>query len=167
METAIEKLLKDSKKFNENVLGGCSTLALAHITNPYFVSPSILHYTDILKWSSRDAALLVSGAKFAEHFGSIFHPLVGEYDLIGKHPNAEKTIRHVDQYMACMQELKETLSPELELIETRVIAPAKELQTVMKAIHKSITKREHKVRCLTSRRVRLIGWADNRLRSAQ
>ena len=44
-----------------------------------------------------------------------------------------------------MQELKETLSPELELIETRVIAPAKEMQTVMKAIRKTMTKRDHKV----------------------
>ena len=96
--------------------------------------------------SARNAALLVSGAKFAEHFGNIFRPVVGEYDLIGRHPKEEKTIRHVDQYTTCMQELKETLSPELELIETRVIAPAKELQTVMKAIRKTLTKREHKVR---------------------
>jgi amphiphysin len=108
-----------------------------------FINKYIKH---ILKWSSWNAALLASGAKFAEHFGNIFQPLVGEYDLIGKHPNADKTIRHVDKYTACMQELKETLSPELELIETRVIAPAKELQTVMKAIRKNITKRDHKVR---------------------
>lgn len=71
--------------------------------------------------------------------------MVGEYDLIGKHPDAEKTIRNVDQYATCMQELKETLSPELELIQTRVIAPAEEMQTVMKAIRKTMTKRDHKV----------------------
>lgn len=124
-------------------------LSLAESLDPHFVS-SILSNTGMLKWSARNAALLVSGAKFAEHFGSIFHPVVGDYDLIGKHPNAEKTILHVDQYMTCMQELKETLSPELELIATRVIAPAKELQTVMKAIRKTITKRDHKVRCLAS-----------------
>ena len=98
----------------------------------------------------------MSGAKFAEHFGNIFHPVVGDYDLIGKHPNAEKTIRHVDQYTACMQELKDTLSPELELIETRVIAPAKELQVVMKAIRKSLTKRDHKVRYLARTKSGLI-----------
>ena len=123
--------------------------------------------TDILKWGAWNAALLVSGAKFAEHFGNIFHPVVGDYDLIGKHPNAEKTIRHVDQYTTCMQELKETLSPELELIETRVIAPAKELQTVMKALRKTLTKRDHKVRSSARTRTRLIGWAVGRLRSAQ
>lgn len=105
-----------------------------------------LPITDLLIWGARNAALLVSGAKFAQHFGNLFRPLVGEYDLIGKHPEAEKTIRNVDQYTTCMQELKDTLSPELELIETRVIAPAKELRTVMKAVRKTITKRDHKVR---------------------
>ena len=44
-----------------------------------------------------------------------------------------------------MQELKDTLSPELELISSRIIAPAKEFQGVMKTIRKNITKREHKV----------------------
>lgn len=144
METAIEKLIKDSKKFNENVLGGVFYFLLA-IEFPFRLLIT-LPITDILIRNSWNAALLVSGAKFGEHFGLIFHPVVGEYDLIGRHPNEEKTIRHVDQYTTCMQELKETLSPELELIETRVIAPAKELQTVMKAIRKTITKRDHKVR---------------------
>jgi len=44
-----------------------------------------------------------------------------------------------------MQELKDTLGPELELISSRIIAPAKEFQGIMKTIRKNITKREHKV----------------------
>lgn len=91
--------------------------------------------------------LLESGAKFAEIFGGIFHPLAGEYDLLGKHPEAEKTTRNVDGYSTAMQELRDTLNPELELIATRIIAPAKEFQTSMKTIRKNITKRDHKV-CL-------------------
>ena len=43
------------------------------------------------------------------------------------------------------EELKVSVAPELELIESRIVAPAKELQVVMKQIRKTITKRDHKV----------------------
>ena len=42
-------------------------------------------------------------------------------------------------------ELKETIRPELELIESRVLAPAKELQEYTKKVRKAITKRDHKL----------------------
>lgn len=38
-----------------------------------------------------------------------------------------------------------TLSPELELIESRVVTPSKELKDVCKRIRKTIVKREHKL----------------------
>ncbi|KAI0932846.1 hypothetical protein AcW1_000150 [Taiwanofungus camphoratus] len=44
-----------------------------------------------------------------------------------------------------MEELKTAIVPELELIESRVVDPIKELQGVLKTIRKSITKREHKL----------------------
>jgi amphiphysin len=44
-----------------------------------------------------------------------------------------------------MEELREALSPELELIESRIAGPAKELQAILKQIRKNMTKREHKV----------------------
>jgi len=43
-----------------------------------------------------------------------------------------------------MEELRATLAPELELIESRVIGPVKELQGIMKLVRKNITKRDHK-----------------------
>lgn len=79
----------------------------------------------------------------------LFHPLGGEYDLLGKHPEAEKTSRNVDAYTACMQELRDTLAPELDLIATRIVEPVKEFQSVVKGIRKNITKRDHKV-CIRS-----------------
>ena len=45
-----------------------------------------------------------------------------------------------------MEELRSTIGPELELIESRISGPTKEFQAVLKLIRKSITKREHKVR---------------------
>ena len=75
---------------------------------------------------------------------AIFSPISGEYDLIGKHPNASHTIRSVTKYQAAMEELKLLISPELELIESRIAAPIKEFQTIVKTIRKTITKRDHK-----------------------
>ena len=83
---------------------------------------------------------------FASHFAVIFQPIAGEFDLIGKHPDNGHTIRNVTKYDTAMQELRELIGPELELIDTRIAGPAKELQSVMKLIRKSITKRDHKVR---------------------
>ena len=69
----------------------------------------------------------------------------GEYDLIGKNPEAADTIKNVDLLTAVAEELKGAIAPELELIDSRIVGPVKELQGVMKQIRKSITKRDHKV----------------------
>ncbi|KAJ7629350.1 BAR-domain-containing protein [Mycena rosella] len=90
-------------------------------------------------------SLFTSGAGFATHFSTLFHPISGEYDLIGKNPDAGQTIRSVSKYESAMEELRAAIGPELELIESRVVGPVKELQQVMKLIRKSITKRDHKL----------------------
>ena len=71
--------------------------------------------------------------------------MVGEFDLIGKHPESQDTIRNVDSYQQLFEELRLSISPELELIESRIVVPVKELQGIMKGIRKNITKRDHKV----------------------
>ncbi|KAF9569792.1 BAR-domain-containing protein [Agrocybe pediades] len=110
LETATEKLIKDTKTFIDAV-----------------------------------TTLFMSGAGFAQHFAVIFQPIAGEYDLIGKHPEAAQTIHNVTKYETAMQELRELIGPELELIETRISGPAKEFQSVLKTIRKTITKRDHKL----------------------
>ena len=90
--------------------------------------------------------LFTHGHGFSTHFANVFRPLTGEYDLLGKHPQAEHTMKNVDMYENALEELKNSIVPELELIESRVLGPMKELQTVMKTIRKTITKRDHKVR---------------------
>lgn len=91
-------------------------------------------------------ALFTSGAGFSTHYAVVMQPISGEYDLIGKFPDAGHTIRNVTKYEAAMEEMRVLIAPELELIESRIIGPTKELQTIMKLIRKSITKRDHKVR---------------------
>ncbi|KAJ7922935.1 hypothetical protein B0H13DRAFT_1978588 [Mycena leptocephala] len=89
--------------------------------------------------------LFTAGAGFATHFSTLFHPISGEYDLIGKNPDASQTIRSVSKYETAMEQLRSAIGPELELIESRVVGPTKELQQIMKLIRKSITKRDHKL----------------------
>ena len=87
----------------------------------------------------------MAGDNWSQHFSTLFHPIAGEYDLIGKHPESANTVRNVAEYQNLMAELRAAVSPELELIESRIIAPSRELQALMKVIRKNITKREHKV----------------------
>lgn len=89
--------------------------------------------------------MFASSAGFAAHYSTIFHPIAGEFDLVGKHPDAEHTIKNVSKYEATTEELKDTVMPELELIESRVLAPVIEFQSVLKLIRKTMTKRDHKV----------------------
>ncbi|KAJ7767514.1 hypothetical protein DFH07DRAFT_955043 [Mycena maculata] len=118
LEHAAEKILKDTKAFTDAVNGTLYLCALG---------------------------LFTSGAGFATHYSTIFHPIAGEYDLIGKHPDSAQTVRSVTKYETAMEELRASIGPELELIESRIVGPVKELQQVMKTIRKTITKRDHKL----------------------
>ena len=53
-------------------------------------------------------------------------------------------LRACEEYESVVRELKETLKPELETINTRVIRPATELLEVIKVIQKTSQKRSHK-----------------------
>jgi len=93
------------------------------------------------------ASLLSSSTDFAHGFNTIFSPIGGEssYDFENKFPGAKLTIQHIGEYTEAFDELKETIRPEVELIESRVLAPAKELSEYVKKVRKTITKREHKL----------------------
>lgn len=53
-------------------------------------------------------------------------------------------IRACEEYEAIVQDLKESLAPELEMIDSRVVSPAQQLLEVIKAIRKVGVKRDHK-----------------------
>lgn len=53
-------------------------------------------------------------------------------------------IQAADQYREVVKELKETLKPDLELIEKRIVGPAQELLKVIQSIRKMAVKRDHK-----------------------
>lgn len=53
-------------------------------------------------------------------------------------------IQACEEYEAIVRDLQETLAPELELIESRVVSPANELLDIIKIVRKITVKREHK-----------------------
>ncbi|KAF2643720.1 BAR-domain-containing protein [Massarina eburnea CBS 473.64] len=53
-------------------------------------------------------------------------------------------IQACEEYEGIVRELQETLKPELEMIESRVIKPADELLEIIKAVRKVALKRDHK-----------------------
>ena len=84
--------------------------------------------------------------EFSQAVAEIYKPISGRVsdpDSIIPEGNPEG-IRACEEYESIVRELQETLSPELEMIQQRVITPADELLTVIKAVRKSTLKRQHK-----------------------
>jgi hypothetical protein len=59
-----------------------------------------LLHPDGLLLTSLQTSLFTATASFAMHFSTISHPIAGEYDLLGKHPDAAQTIRNVGRLLA-------------------------------------------------------------------
>lgn len=76
-------------------------------------------------------------------------------------------IQACEEYEAIVKELQETMKPELEMIETRVIRPANELLDIVKVIRKTAVKREHKKLDYDRHRTALKKLQDKKDRSAK
>jgi amphiphysin len=102
----------------------------------------------------------MSGSSFGGSLATLFSPMGAEFNLAQKHPNAEVTVQNIAVYQQAMEELRgmstpnsahdtannsDTLAPELELIESRIVAPCKELSEICKKIRKTCVKRDHKL----------------------
>lgn len=83
---------------------------------------------------------------FSKAIEEIYKPISGRLS----DPNAAvpednpEGIKAAEQYREVVKELKETLKPDLELIEKRIVDPAQELLKVINSIRKMATKRDHK-----------------------
>ncbi|KAH3660044.1 hypothetical protein OGAPHI_007249 [Ogataea philodendri] len=83
---------------------------------------------------------------FSKSIEEIFKPISGKLsDPNSAIPEGNpEGIEACVQYRDVVQELKETLKPDLELIESRIVGPATELLQIIQAIRKMATKRNHK-----------------------
>ena len=89
--------------------------------------------------------MLTSSAAFSSAFQTVFGPIGSDYDLDRKFPGAMDTVKAMSAYQVDMGELRDALVPELELIDSRILAPIKDYVDVLKRIRKAITKRDHKL----------------------
>ncbi|WVQ99579.1 hypothetical protein IAU59_006715 [Kwoniella sp. CBS 9459] len=91
------------------------------------------------------SGLLSSGSSFSGSLATLFSPMGAEYNLAGKYPQSETTVKNIAVYQGLMEEMRETLLPELELIDSRIVQPCKDLSEICKKIRKTIVKRDHKL----------------------
>lgn len=89
--------------------------------------------------------MLLSGSAFAEHFSTLFRPMGAEVEVERNHPQSSNTIANLAHFQQFLDELRETLTPEIELIESRIMSPANDFIQIIKATRKNIVKRDHKL----------------------
>jgi amphiphysin len=107
--------------------------------------------------------------EFSKAMTEIYKPISGRVsdpDSIKPEGNPEG-IQACEEYEAVVKELQETLAPELEMIDTRVIRPANELLDVIKVIRKTALKREHKKLDYDRHRATLKKLQDKKERTAK
>lgn len=84
--------------------------------------------------------------EFSKALAEIYKPISGRLsdpDSFEPEGNPEG-IRACEEYEKTVTDLLETLQPQLEMIETRIIQPANELLEIIKVIRKTSQKRHHK-----------------------
>ncbi|KAF8467304.1 reduced viability upon starvation protein [Kalaharituber pfeilii] len=83
---------------------------------------------------------------FSQSIAEIYKPISGRVSDPETHKvdGNPEGIEACEQYKTVVEDLKASLAPELEMIETRIIRPADELMEVIKMIRKTATKRAHK-----------------------
>lgn len=83
---------------------------------------------------------------FAKAVAEIYKPISGRLsDPSATVPEDNpQGIEASELYQAVVKDLKDTLKPDLELIEKRIVEPAQELLKIIQAIRKMSVKRDHK-----------------------
>lgn len=90
--------------------------------------------------------MLTHQIEFSKACADIYQPISGRVsdpDSFIQEGNPEG-IRACEEYESIVRDLQETLAPELEMIESRVIKPADELMEIIKQVRKVAGKRDHK-----------------------
>lgn len=107
--------------------------------------------------------------EFSKAMTEIYKPISGRMsdpDSLVVRSNPEG-VQACEEYEAIVKDLQETLAPELEMIENRVVRPANELMDVIKIIRKQMVKREHKKLDYDRHRATLKKLQDKKDRSAK
>ncbi|KUI74222.1 hypothetical protein VM1G_10013 [Cytospora mali] len=114
-------------------------------------------------------SMLSHQIEFSKAMTEIYKPISGRMsdpDSLVVRSNPEG-VQACEEYEAIVKELQETLAPELEMIESRVVQPANELMDVIKIIRKQVVKREHKKLDYDRHRATLKKLQDKKDKSAK
>ncbi|KAA8646527.1 hypothetical protein EYZ11_004817 [Aspergillus tanneri] len=90
--------------------------------------------------------MLTHQIEFSKAMTELYKPISGRasdpssYTIEGN----PEGIQACEEYEAIVRDLQESLAPELEMIESRIISPADQLLEVIKVIRKVAVKRDHK-----------------------
>lgn len=119
------------------------------------------HYADAIN------GMLSHQIEFSRAMTEVYKPISGSMSDPESYMSEsnEAGIRACEEYEAVVHDLQETLAPELEMIETRVIRPANELLDVIRVIRKTAVKREHKKLDYDRHRIALKKLQDKKERS--
>lgn len=103
-------------------------------------------HTESKKYSEAVNGMLNHQIEFSKAVEEIYKPISGRVsDPSSAIPEGNpEGIQACEQYRELVNELQATLKPELDMIETRIVAPADELLAVIKSIRKMSVKRDHK-----------------------
>ncbi|KAI0479956.1 BAR domain-containing protein [Xylaria cf. heliscus] len=121
------------------------------------------------KYSDAINGMLQHQIEFSKAMTEIYKPISGRVsdpDSLVVHGNPEG-IRACEEYEAVVKDLQETIAPELEMIESRIIRPANELLDVLKVIRKTAVKRDHKQLDYDRHRTTLKKLQDKKEKSAK
>ncbi|KAF9924617.1 hypothetical protein FBU30_005440 [Linnemannia zychae] len=107
---------------------------------------NLLH--EVMKYRDNVTAMLNHQAEVGIVLSEIYDPNLGMSSnevTQRRTPTAPESIEAVDHYQAVMREMRDILLSEVDKLELTVVRPLQELQTNMKLIRRTITKREHKL----------------------
>ncbi|KAI8945861.1 BAR domain-containing protein [Xylaria longipes] len=121
------------------------------------------------KYSDAINGMLQHQIEFSKAMTEIYKPISGRVsdpDSLVVHGNPEG-IRACEEYEAVVKDLQDTVAPELEMIQSRIIRPADELLDVLKVIRKTAVKRDHKQLDYDRHRTTLKKLQDKKEKSAK
>ncbi|KAG0232754.1 hypothetical protein BGW42_007914 [Actinomortierella wolfii] len=104
--------------------------------------------TDVAKFRDSVTAMLNHEAEFGIILAEIYDPALGAPagDVTPRRTQtAPEAVKAVDDFQAVMREIRDLLLPEVDKLDSTVVAPLNEMQNLMKMVRKTITKRDHKL----------------------
>src|SRR5271154_6695194 len=131
LEQETKKLHEDSKKYQDSIMGTTPRHPIHHMTTGLTMMTGMMTHQ----------------IEFSKAIQEIYKPISGRVS----DPNSAKPegnaegIKACDEYEAAVKDLQDTLKPELEMLETRIIQPANDLLAIVKQTQKMLTKRHHKL----------------------